>query len=66
LAPKVVLKPQDLPAMPLKSGIAIEELSLGGGNRFWVAKQAGVELWSISLFAMLSHQRQERPSIPRR
>jgi len=55
-SPKVALKPEDLPAMPLKAGTAIEQLSLGGGNRFGIAKHAGIESRSASAFSVLSHQ----------
>jgi hypothetical protein len=42
--------------MPLKPGIAIEELGVDGGNRFGIAKHAAIESRSFSLFAMQGHQ----------
>ena len=42
--------------MFLKSLVAVEELSLNGGNRFGIAKHAGIESRSASAFSVLSHQ----------
>ena len=50
--------------MPLKARIAIEELSLGGGNRFGIAKHAGIESRNTSPFSVLSHHPEERRRTP--
>ena len=63
-SPKVALESDDLPAMPLKPWIAIKELSLDGGDRFGIAKHAGIESRNIGPFSVLSHHPEERRSTP--